>query len=136
MQSDREQKIETDALDKRVPLSYSIIGAAIEVHRFLGPGLLESVYEDTICVELDDRNIKYERQKRIELEYKGQRIGNLFADIIVENRLIVEVKSVQSLAPIHSAQLITYLKLRNIKTGLLINFNVPILRDGIKRIVF
>ena len=136
MQSDREQKIETDALDKRVPLSYSIIGAAIEVHRFLGPGLLESVYEDTLCVELDDRNIKYERQKRIELEYKGQRIGNLFADIIVENRLIVEVKSVQSLAPIHSAQLITYLKLTNIKTGLLINFNVPILRDGIKRIVF
>ena len=136
MQSDREQKIETDALDKRVPLSYSIIGAAIEVHRFLGPGLLESVYEDTLCVELDDRNIKYERQKRIELEYKGQRIGNLFADIIVENRLIVEVKSVQSLAPIHSAQLITYLTLTNIKTGLHINFNVPILRDGIKRIVF
>ena len=136
MQSDREQKIETDALDKRVPLSYSIIGAAIEVHRFLGPGLLESVYEDTLCVELDDRNIKYERQKRIELEYKGRRIGNLFTDIIVENRLIVEVKSVQSLAPIHSAQLITYLKLTNIKTGLLINFNLSVLRDGIKRIVF
>ena len=135
MQGENEQRIETDALDQRVPLSYTVIGTAIEVHRFLGPGLLESVYEDTICVELDERNVKYERQKRIELDYKGRRIGSLFADIIVENRLIVELKSVQSLAPIHSALLITYLKLTNLKTGLLINFNVTVLRDGIKRIV-
>ena len=135
MQGENEQRIETDALDQRVPLSYTVIGTAIEVHQFLGPGLLESVYEDTICVELDERNVKYERQKRIELDYKGRRIGSLFADIIVENRLIVELKSVQSLAPIHSALLIRYLKLTNLKTGLLINFNVTVLRDGIKRIV-
>ena len=135
MQGENEQIVESDALDKPVPLSYTVIGAAIEVHRFLGPGLLESVYEDTLCVELDERNVKYERQKRIELDYKGRRIGNLFADIIVENRLVVEVKSVQSLAPIHSAQLITYLRLTNLKTGLLVNFNVEVLRDGIKRIV-
>ncbi len=117
------------------PISYKIIGAAIEVHRTFGAGLLESVYEDALCIELDLQNIKYERQKPIELEYKGRRISNLVPDLIVENSVIVELKSVQELERIHSAQVLTYLKLTNLRTGLLINFNVTVLKDGIKRIV-
>ncbi|MDE2820859.1 MAG: GxxExxY protein [Chloroflexota bacterium] len=117
------------------PISYKIIGAAIEVHRMLGAGLLESVYEDALCIELDLQNIKYERQKLIELEYKGRRISNLVPDLIVENSVIVELKSVQTLEQIHTAQVLTYLKLTNLRTGLLINFNVTVLKDGIKRIV-
>ena len=119
----------------RKPLSYKIIGAAIEVHRTLGAGLLESVYEDALCIELDERNISYERQKRIRLDYKGKPIGNLIADLVVENLIIVELKAVQALEPVHTAQLLTYLKLMNIGTGLLINFNVVVLRDGIQRVV-
>ncbi len=117
------------------PISYKIIGAAIEVHRNFGAGLLESVYEDALCIELDLQNIKYERQKPIELEYKGRRISNLVPDLIVENSVIVELKSVQAPERIHSAQVLTYLKLTNLRTGLLINFNVTVLKDGIKRIV-
>ena len=119
----------------RRPLSYKIIGAAIEVHRTLGAGLLESVYEDALCIELDERNISYERQKRIRLDYKGKPIGNLIADLVVENRIIVELKAVRALEPVHTAQLLTYLKLMNIGTGLLINFNVVVLTDGIQRVV-
>ena len=115
----------------RRPLSYKIIGAAIEVHRMLGAGLLESVYEDALCIELDERNISNERQKRIRLDYKGKPIGNLIADLVVENRIIVELKAVRALEPVHTAQLLTYLKLMNIGTGLLINFNVVVLTDGI-----
>ena len=116
-------------------LSYRIIGAAIEVHRRLGPGLLESVYEEALCAEFGLRGIKFERQKRISVDYKGQDIGHHIADLIVENRAIVEVKSVQTLAGIHTAQLMTYLKLTGLRAGLLINFNVPALRDGIKRVL-
>ena len=119
----------------RKPLSYKIIGAAIEVHRTLGAGLLESVYEDALCIELDERNISYERQKRIRLDYKGKPIGNLIADLVVENLIIVELKAVQALEPVHTAQLLTYMKLMNIGTGLLINFNVVVLKDGIQRVV-
>ncbi len=117
------------------PISYKIIGAAIEVHRMLGAGLLESVYEDALCIELDLQSISYERQKTIDLEYKGKRIGNLVADLIVENSVVVELKSVQALERIHTAQVLTYLKLTNLRTGLLINFNVTVLKDGIRRVV-
>lgn len=117
------------------PISYKIIGAAIEVHRMLGAGLLESVYEDALCIELDLQSISYERQKTIDHEYKGKRIGNLVADLIVENSVVVELKSVQALERIHSAQVLTYLKLTNLRTGLLINFNVTVLKDGIRRVV-
>lgn len=116
-------------------LSYRIIGAAIEVHRALGPGLLERVYEDALCMELRERNIQFERQKHINVDYKGHDMGKYIADIIVENRAIVEVKSVKALEPIHTAQLLTYLRLTNLRAGLLINFNVPVLRNGIKRVV-
>ncbi len=111
-------------LDSKKPISYRIIGAAIEVHSQLGAGLLESIYEEALCAEFATRRLAFERQKPIKVDYKGMSIGNLIADIIVEDRVIVEVKSVKELAPIHTAQLITYLKVARIRTGLLINFNV------------
>jgi GxxExxY protein len=116
-------------------LTGQVIGAAIEVHKNLGPGLLESVYETCLCVELDKRNIPYERQKEIQIEYKGTIVDCGFrSDLIVDDRLIVELKAQDNLLPIHEAQLLTYLKLMNIKVGLLINFNVVVLKDGIKRL--
>ncbi|MCE2472057.1 MAG: GxxExxY protein [Anaerolineae bacterium] len=116
-------------------LTHEIIGAAIEIHRALGPGLLESIYEDAFCIELEERNLTYERQRQVELLYRERNIGDLYADLIVENSVIVELKSVQTLQRIHTAQLLTYLKLTGLKRGLLINFNVHILKEGIKRIV-
>ncbi len=103
------------------------------MHRLLGPGLLEGVYEDSLCIELEDRKIAFERQKPVEVKYKGRSVGNLVTDLIIENRAIVELKSVETLLPVHEAQLLTYLKLTNLSVGLLINFNVPILIDGVKR---
>ena len=117
------------------PLTYGIIGAAIEVHRSLGAGLLEELYEEAFCIELEDRKLKYERQRHIDVAYKGRNIGDMYVDIVVENTVVVELKSVKSLNPIHFAQLMTYMKLLNLKKGLLINFNVRFLREGIKRIV-
>ncbi len=116
-------------------LTHEIIGAAIDIHRALGPGLLESIYEDAFCIELEERNLTYERQRQVELLYRERNIGDLYADLIVENSVIVELKSVQTLQRIHTAQLMTYLKLTGLKRGLLINFNVHILKEGIKRIV-
>lgn len=117
------------------PLTYKIIGAAIEVHRVLGPGLLEELYEDAFCIELAERKLRYERQKHVDVVYKGREIGDMYADIVVENAVIVELKSVKTLDDIHIAQLLTYLNLMKMKKGLLINFNVRILREGIKRVV-
>lgn len=117
------------------PLTLKIIGAAIEVHRVLGPGLMEELYADAFCIELEERNLKYERQWHIDVIYKGRDIGDTYADIVVENTVIVELKSVKRLNDIHVAQLLTYLKLMDLKKGLLMNFNVRILREGIKRVV-
>ncbi len=116
-------------------LTGEVIGAAIEVHRSLGPGLLESAYEECLCRELDLRKIAYERQKALPVEYKGVRLDCGYRlDVVVAGRLIVELKAVESLLPIHKAQLLTYLKLTGTKTGLIINFNVSALKDGIQRI--
>ena len=115
-------------------LTYKIIGAAIEVHRNLGPKLLESVYEAALCIELDLRQLNYERQKKYELDYKGHDVGTFYVDLIVENSVVVELKSVTTLAPVHKAQMINYLKLSEIRYGLLINFSEAVLKDGIKRI--
>ncbi|MGE5254756.1 MAG: GxxExxY protein [Planctomycetaceae bacterium] len=116
-------------------LTSSVIAAAIEVHKTLGPGLLESTYEECLCHELGLREISFERQKELPIEYKGIRLDCGYRlDIIVESQLILELKACESLLPIHQAQLLTYLKLTGLKVGLLINFNVPILKDGIKRI--
>ena len=115
-------------------LTGKVIGAAIEVHKTLGPGLLESVYEECLCRELQLSKIRYERQKGLPVEYKGAMLDCGYRlDLVVEGKLIVELKSCDTLQPIHEAQLLTYLKLTNIKIGLLINFNVPVLKDGIKR---
>lgn len=114
-------------------LTDAIIGAAMDVHSELGAGLLEQIYENALCVELSHRGLRYQRQMRVPVRYKGEEVGDLYADLVVKGRVIVELKSVRELAPIHEAQLITYLKLSKIKTGLLINFNVVSLKDGIRR---
>ena len=117
-------------------LTREIIGAAIEVHRELGPGLLESIYEACLCRELALRGIAFQFQRPLPLEYKGIRLDCGYRpDLLVAGLVIVEIKSVQALAPIHEAQLLTYLKLTGIKVGLLINFNVVVLKTGLKRLV-
>ena len=117
-------------------LTGEVIGAAIEVHKALGPGLLESTYEECLCIELGLRNLPYERQKEIPIKYRGVNLDCAYRlDIVVSNKLIVELKSCESIQPIHEAQLLTYLKLSDVKVGLLINFNVPVLKEGIKRLV-
>jgi GxxExxY protein len=117
-------------------LTGEVIGAAIEVHKTLGPGLLESAYEECLCHELELRGIHYERQKELPIEYKGVKLDCGYRlDIVVEESLILELKACERLEPIHEAQLLTYLKMTGIEVGLLINFNIPILRDGIRRLV-
>jgi GxxExxY protein len=111
-----------------------IIGAAIEVHKVLGPGLMESVYEECLCRELALRGIGVERQLPLPVEYKGVRLDCGYrVDLLVEQSVVVEIKSLSSIEPIHEAQLLTYLKLGGWKLSLLINFNVPALKDGIRR---
>ncbi len=115
-------------------LTGKVIGAAIEVHKALGPGLLESAYEECLCHEFNLRSFPFERQKELPIEYKGVKLDCGYRlDIVVWNKIILELKSCSELLPIHEAQLLTYLKLANKKVGLLINFNVPVLKDGIKR---
>ncbi|MGZ8392188.1 MAG: GxxExxY protein [Gemmatimonadales bacterium] len=117
-------------------LSDVTIGAAIEVHRHLGPGLLESSYHTCLCRELELRDISYQSQARLPIEYKGVRIEKGYViDLLIEDSLIVEIKAVEKLLPVHAAQLMTYLRLQGISAGLLMNFNVPILPHGIKRIL-
>ena len=116
-------------------LSGKVIGAAIEVHKVLGPGLLESAYEQCLCHELDLKGIPFERQKELPIEYKGVKLDCGYRlDVVVSSQLILELKACESLEPIHEAQLLTYLKLTGIKLGLLINFNMPVLKEGIKRL--
>ena len=116
-------------------LAHLVIGAAIEVHRQLGPSLLEGVYETALCIEFDLRKIPFRRQQGVGITYKGRPVGKGKLDLLVGERLIIELKAVERLAPIHSAQMISYLRMTNRKLGLLINFNVPLLREGIKRVV-
>ncbi|QCK15906.1 GxxExxY protein [Mangrovivirga cuniculi] len=117
-------------------LSNVVIKAAIEVHKELGPGLLESVYEKCLVYELQQLGLFVKSQISLPLSYKNQQLDSgLRLDVIVEDKLILEIKSVQDFEPIHTAQLLSYLRLTNTKLGLLINFNVPLIKDGIKRIV-
>jgi GxxExxY protein len=117
-------------------LSKILVDIFLKVHRKLGPGLLESVYEEVICYELKKLELKYLRQQGIKVVYDevGMDLG-FRADIIVENKVIVEIKSIEAVAPVHHKQLLTYLKLSNLKLGLLVNFNVELVKDGITRIV-
>ena len=119
----------------KTDLSGKVIGAAIEVHRNLGAGYLESVYEEALKIELETRGISFERQKPIAVTYKGRRVGQGILDFLVEGTLIVELKAVSNLTPLHEAQVLSYLKATRHPLGLLINFNVPILKHGIRRII-
>lgn len=117
-------------------LTEQIIGGAIEVHRHWGPGLYEEIYERSLYHELQLRDLPFESQVNLPLLYKGKRVGdNLRLDLIVMGKVVVELKAVKALEPIHEAQLLTYMKLTKCKVGLLINFNVPVLKQGIKRMV-
>lgn len=117
-------------------ITEKIIGCSIEVHKALGPGLLESAYEECLCYELDQLGYSFCRQVPLHVVYKGIKLDCGYRmDIVVYDLIIIELKTVEKLLPIHDAQLLTYLKLYNRSLGLLINFNVPVLKDGIKRIV-
>jgi GxxExxY protein len=117
-------------------LTEQIIGAAIEVHKYWGPGLYEDIYEKSLCHELTLRGVRFQNQVRLPLIYKGVRVGDdLKLDVIVGDKVVVELKVVTEFAPIHEAQLLTYMKLTKCRVGLLINFHVPVLKDGIKRFV-
>jgi GxxExxY protein len=117
-------------------LTHQIIGAAIEVHRILGPGLLESVYETALCYELRTRGLRVQRQVLVPVLYNGLNLKTgIRLDLCVEDRVVVEVKAVEHLHDVHRAQLLTYLKLTGLRIGLLFNFNVKFLRDGMRRIL-
>jgi len=123
-------------MDPRVEeAANKVIGAAIEVHKQLGPGYLKSVYEEALAVELTIRGIPFARQVVFALDYKGHKVGEGRMDFLVDSCLVVELKAVEGLAPIHTAQTISYLKTTKHHLALLINFNVPVLKNGIKRLV-
>jgi GxxExxY protein len=118
----------------RDPLTGKVIGCAIEVHRLLGPGLLESTYEQCLARELGLQGVAFRLQVPLPVEYKGVRLDCGYrVDVLVRDRLILELKAVEQIKGIHEAQLLTYMKLASIRTGLLINFNVQLLKNGIKR---
>lgn len=116
-------------------LAHAVIGAAIEVHRILGPGLLESVYEEAMCVELGLRGVPFRRQYNVAISYKDHPVGGGKVDLFVDDALLVELKAVERLAEIHTAQAISYLRMTRRHLALLINFNVPVLKDGVKRVI-
>lgn len=117
-------------------LTNKVLGLAFEVHTQLGAGLLESTYESCLFYELKENNINVERQKKLPIIYKGIQLDTDYRiDLLIDNQLIIELKSVEALQPVHSAQLLTYMKLSNLKYGLLLKFNVPHLKQGIKRFI-
>ena len=117
-------------------LSKVVVELCLKIHRALGPGLLESVYEEVLCFELAKRGLKFSRQQAISVIYDDVKMDLGFrADVIIEDKLIIELKSVETISPVHPKILLTYLRLSNKKLGLLVNFNVELIRDGIKRVV-
>jgi GxxExxY protein len=123
-------------MEERDPLSEAVIGAAIEVHHILGLGLLESVYQKCLAHELTLRGIEFRQQVQLPIVYKGTILDcTLFMDLMIGDQLVLELKTVDKLQPIHEAQLLTYLRLSQNRRGLLVNFNVPLLKDGLKRMV-
>jgi GxxExxY protein len=117
-------------------LTKQIIGAAIEVHKLLGPGLLESAYEECLCHELHLRGLRFTKQKPVPLIYKGIKLDCGFRlDLVVEGQVVIELKAIEAFAPIHEAVVLTYLRLSGHSLALLINFNVPVLKDGIRRFI-
>ena len=122
-------------MDHDHTISDRVIGAAIEVHRQLGPGLLETPYKRALCIELTHQGLRVESNRHISMEYRGEIIGEYIPDLIVANTVVVEVKSVSHLEPVFTAQVVTYLRLTRLRVGLLLNFNAPKLIDGLKRVV-
>jgi GxxExxY protein len=117
-------------------LTEKLIACAIEVHRHLGPGLLESAYEECYCYELGIQGVPHERQKMLPLVYKEIKLDCGYRmDVVADNKVVIEIKCVEKILPIHEAQLLTYLKLSNLRVGLIVNFHAPTLKDGIKRLV-
>lgn len=132
METQRRRDAEDDLSD----LTQRVIGACIEIHRALGPGLLESAYEECLCYELARMGLRFTRQQPLPVVYKEIRLACGYQmDIVVENSLILELKAIEHILPVHEAQLLTYLKLTGLSLGLLINFNVSVLKYGIRRIV-
>lgn len=125
-----------DTETQRNSLTEEIIGGAIDVHRALGPGLLESAYEDCLCLEFGLRGLHFQRQLELPVTYKDHKVDAGYRlDLVVENEVVIELKAVERLLPLHEAQLLTYLRLGSYRTGLLLNFNVPVLKDGIRRMM-
>ena len=116
-------------------LSERIIGCAITVHRALGPGLMESTYEEAVCIELTEEGLSYTRQIGVPVLYKDRLIGEYRPDLVVEDRIVVEIKSVERLAGVHQAQVLAYMRVLKLPVGLLINFNGEVLRTGVKRLI-
>jgi GxxExxY protein len=117
-------------------LTEKVIGLAIEVHRQLGPGLLESAYEECLCLELQEAGLKFRRQVPLPIIYKSIRLDCGYRlDLLIEDRLILELKAVEGLLPIHEAQVLTYMRLSGVRTGLLLNFNSAVLKNGIRRLM-
>jgi GxxExxY protein len=133
---EREEEVERSGPGAQLDdLARRVIGAAIEVHRHLGPGFLEGVYEEALSVEFRLRGIPFERQKAISVGYEVIPVGEGRLDFLIDHRLIVELKAIEGLAPIHKAQVISYLKASRLHLGLLINFNVPVPKNGLQRII-
>ena len=116
-------------------MAYATIGAALEVHRHLGPGFLECVYEEAMARELALRGLRFDRQFRVPIDYKDAKVGEHVLDFVVEGELVVELKAVEQLIAVHAARVNSYLKAGAFELGLLINFNVPVLKDGVRRII-
>lgn len=126
---------EPQSSDAANQVTEKIIGCAIEVHRELGPGLLESIYEAAMCIELESAGLQYQRQVKIPASYKGHLLGEHRLDLLVENEVIVEIKSVERHEAVFEAQVLTYLRITGKRLGLLINFNSRLVKDGIRRII-
>ena len=135
MISHRATESTEEKLERVNALTERIIGCAIEVHRQLGPGLLESIYESALCIELSLAGLRFERQVPVAVSYKSQIIGDLRLDLLVENLVVVEIKSVERIEAVFEAQVLTYLKVSRKKVGLLINFNSRLLKTGIQRFI-
>lgn len=122
--------------EKDDPLTYAIIGCAIKVHKRLGPGLLESPYDDLMQITLDKAGLAFRHQPRLRIPFEGRLLDRNFRpDFLIEEQVVLEIKSVEHFLPVHQAQVLTYMRLSEIQRGLLINFNVALLRDGIKRLI-
>lgn len=121
-------------MEERDPLTERIIGCAITVHKALGPGLLESVYETPLCIELAKSGLRFDRQRTIPLTYEGVYVGDYRPDLVVENAVVIDVESVLKFEPVFVAQMLTYLRITGLRKGLILNFNKEVLKAGIKRV--